>query len=160
MKWVITIILLMPVWLYFGAWSHDEYFQTKLQADLKDGLKLATHDAALQVDRLVLEEGNVVFLPDQAEQAFLASVQRSFKLTAALEPTAGSVWQSPMRIVHFERVEDGIFPRPYNSGPPYYYSDMLNGPSIIAIVQVKHPRFYGISRDFDYTVGSSHEYIP
>lgn len=160
MKWVLTIIMLMPLWLLFGAWSADEYYQTKLQADLKDGLKVATHDAALQVDLLALEEGQITFLPFEAEEAFLASIQRTYKLSTTLQPLPNSVWQSPFHVVHFERVEAGEFPRPYNSGPPYYYADTLNGPSIIAIVQVKHPRFYGVSPDFDYVVGSSHEYIP
>ncbi|WP_168121883.1 hypothetical protein [Paenibacillus sp. HB172176] len=160
MKWVITLILLMPMWLYLDASSHDEYLQTKLKAELKDGLKAATHDAALQVDLAELEKGHVVFLPDIAEHAFLGSVQRTYRLDTLLQPLPGSIWKSPFKLVYFERVEDGEFPMAYNSGPPYYYADVLNGPSIIAIVQVKHPRFYGISRDFNYTVGSSHEYIP
>jgi Tfp pilus assembly protein PilN len=159
MKWVITIILLMPIWLYYDAWSHDEYLQSKLKVELKDGLKVATHDAALQVDPEALEEGRVVFLQETAEQAFLASIQRSYKLDTMLQPLPESIWQTSFRVVHFERVEDGEFPMYYNSGPPYYYGDTLNGPSIVTIVQVKQPRFYGISRDFNYTVGSSHEYM-
>lgn len=160
MKWVLTIIMLMPLWLYFSASSHDEYLQSKLKAELKDGLKVATHDAALQVDDVALEQGTIKFMPAAAKAAFSESIQRTYKLDHTLQPTRASIWQSKFEVVLFEMVEDGPFPKIYHSGHPYYYSDTLNGPSIITIVKAKHPRFYGISRDFSYVIGSSHEYIP
>lgn len=160
MKWALVVIILMPFWIYLAASTHDEALQTKLKAELKEGLKLATHDAALQLDQEQLEGGVVVFLEDQAEAAFRTSLQRTFKLNELLQPLASSIWQSPLEIVLLDKVEQGPFPKIYNSGAPYYYMDILNGPSIITIVKVKHPKFYGISRDFDYIVGSSHEYVP
>ncbi|MGO4549429.1 hypothetical protein AB4Z29_32160 [Paenibacillus sp. 2TAB23] len=69
------------------------------------------------------------------------------------------IWRDPFELVRFEGVETGIFPQIYHSGPPYYYSDTLKGPAIIAIVKVKHPRYFGVSDDIEYVVVSSHEYV-
>jgi len=74
MKWALVVIILMPFWIYLAASTHDEALQTKLKAELKEGLKLATHDAALQLDQEQLEGGVVVFLEDQAEVHFLKSI--------------------------------------------------------------------------------------
>lgn len=160
MKWAITVIMLMPIWIYLFASNHDEALQTKLKAELKDGLKLATHDAALQIDPEMLEQGKIVFLEQAAFQAFRSSIERTFKLDQHFLPLQNSIWQNAFEIVLFDRIEEGPFPKAYYSGAPYYYSDVLAGPSIIAMVKVKHPKFYGISRDFDYVIGSSHEYVP
>lgn len=160
MKWVFMVIMLMPFWLYLSTSNHDEALQSKLKSELKEGLKIATHDAALQLDREQLEQGKVVFIEAAAEETFRNSLQRTFKLNANLQPLPNSIWQSQFKIVLLDKVEQGPFPKIYNSGAPYYYMDVLNGPSIITIVKVKHPRFYGISKDFEYVVGSSHEYVP
>lgn len=160
MKWALVVVILMPFWIYLSASSHDEALQTHLKAELKEGLKLATHDAALQLDQAQLEQGKVVFNTAAAEEAFRGSIQRTFKLNGNLRPLPNSIWQSQFEIVLLDKVEQGPFPKIYNSGAPYYYMDVLNGPSIITIVKVKHPRFYGISKDFEYVVGSSHEYVP
>ncbi|HIW35307.1 MAG TPA: hypothetical protein IAA29_21270 [Candidatus Paenibacillus intestinavium] len=159
MKWAITIIMLMPMWIYLFVSNHEEALQTKLKAELKDGLKLATHDAALQIDPMMLEQGKVVFLEDAVDQAFRSSIERTFKLDLQLQPLQHSIWKNTFEIVLLDRVDEGSFPQNYYSGAPYYYSDVLTGPSIITIVKVKHPKYYGISRDFDYVIGSSHEYV-
>lgn len=160
MKWVLLMVLLTPVFILFQAWNQDEYLQTKLTAELKDGMDVATHDAAMKTDETELEIGNLVFDRDAAEEALRASIQRTFELDSLLQPVDGSVWKDPFELVLVDYVESGSFPQPYNSGPPYYYQDTLNGPSVVAIIKVKHPRFFGVSDDFNYVIGSSHEYVP
>ncbi|WP_138753551.1 hypothetical protein [Paenibacillus sinopodophylli] len=159
MKWVIMILLLSPIFFIYSAWNQDEHLQTKLKANLKDGMDLATHDASLQIVEEELEMGNIRFDPVEAERVLRQSMQTSFKLDGLLQPLPGGIWRDPFELVWFERVETGVFPQVYHSGPPYYYSDTLKGPAIIAIVKVKHPRYYGVSDDITYVVGSSHEYV-
>lgn len=38
------------------------------------------------------------------------------------------------------------------------YIDTLEGPSVVAIITMRHPRPFGISKDKNFVVGSSHEY--
>lgn len=159
MKFVIMILLMSPIFFIYSAWNQDEHLQTKLKAGLKEGMDLATHDASLQIIQEELELGNIRFDLMKSEKAFRESLQTSFKLNWLLEPLPGGIWLDPFELVWFERVETGSFPMVYHSGPPYYYSDTLKGPSIIAIVKVKHPRYYGVSDDITYVVGSSHEYV-
>ncbi|WP_336775409.1 hypothetical protein [Paenibacillus sp. MMO-58] len=160
MKWVLFMLVMAPIFLLFSAWNHDEYIQTKLRAELKEGMDLATHDAALQVNKVQREMGDIQFVREDAERALLASMERTFKLDDQLQPLTSSVWKSKFEVVSLQYVETGSFPQNYNSGPPYYYIDLLRGPSVIAIVKVEHPRYYGVSDHFSYIVGSSHEYIP
>ncbi|OME79614.1 hypothetical protein BK120_21805 [Paenibacillus sp. FSL A5-0031] len=159
MKWVLTVILLTPILILFSAWNQDEYLQTKLKAELKEGMDLATHDASLQIIQEELEKGSIRFDPLEAEKVLRRSMQTTFKLNGLLEPLPNGIWLDPFELVWFDRIESGTFPQVYQSGPPYYYSDIIKGPSIIAIVKVKHPRYFGVSDDFEYVVGSSHEYV-
>jgi hypothetical protein len=159
MKWVIMLLLLTPIFLIYSSWNHDEALQTKLKAQLKDGMDLATHDASLQILQEELEKGSITFNPLEAQKVLRQSMQTSFKLDGLLKPLPGGIWLNDFDLVWFELVESGVFPQVYHSGPPYYYSDTLKGPSVIAIVKVKHPRYYGVSDTFDYVVGSSHEYV-
>lgn len=159
MKWVIMLLLMMPIFIIYSAWSQDEHLSTKLKAGLKEGMDLATHDASLQIIEEELEMGKIRFDPMKSEKALLNSLQTSFKLNSLLQPLPGGIWKDPFELVWFEKIETGNFPMIYHSGPPYYYSDTLKGPSIVAIVKVKHPRYYGVSDDITYIVGSSHEYV-
>ncbi|PWW01226.1 hypothetical protein DFQ01_110116 [Paenibacillus cellulosilyticus] len=156
MKWVLVLLLMTPIFLLFQAWDLDESLQTKLHAQLKQAVDLGTHDAALQVEPVALEQGEVRF--EQTYTVFLDALQRQLKLDSGLDPLATSVWKDGLQVVLFEQVETGPFPRTYSSGPPYYYTDTLLGPSVVAIVKIKHPRYFGVSDDFEYVIGSSHEY--
>ncbi|MGG4145704.1 hypothetical protein ABEW34_21645 [Paenibacillus algorifonticola] len=158
MKWILILILMTPVILSFNVQSSDEALKIKLSTQLKETMDVATHDAAIQVDQEELEQGRVSFT-EAAERVFRESIERSNRLNPEWQPMGNSTWKDPIELVLFDRVESGSFPRLYNSGPPYYYMDVLQGPSVVAVVKVKHPRYYGLSDDFEYIVGSSHEYV-
>lgn len=160
MKWLLSLLLMTPIMILYMLWDHEEYLENKLHTDLKYALDSGTHDAALQVDPLSLDIGIIHFRPAEAYSALKTSLQQNLNLNNNLEPVGANILKKSVEIVYFDLVEDGPFPRVYNSGPPYNYSDVINGPSVIAIIKVPHPKYFGVSRDFEYVIGSDHEYKP
>jgi len=133
---------------------------------LKLSLDRATHDAAMQVDKNVLaREGRIVFT-SQSKTVFDQTLQTNLKFDENYYPKANNLFNSADRleVLVFDRVETGCpgspagFPCTYVNNT-YGYVDTLRGPSIVAVIAMKHPRSYGVAANKSYIVGSSHEYI-
>ncbi len=159
MKWIVTLTLMTVIYVHFWLLQMDANTKNVIHAKLKNSLDLAVHDAALHIDRNEKEKGYIVFTVDQARQALQTSLQTNLSLDNNLEPYGNSLLKDRVRLVWFDAVETGPFPQTYTQ-PAYNYVDTLYGPSIIAIIQVKHPKHFGIAMDIEYTIGASHEYKP
>jgi hypothetical protein len=127
---------------------------------------MATHDAAERIDPVQRELGDITFLRPEALDAFKLSLMRNLHLDAALAPIGPNLFRSTdqLKILVFDYIDShsaicASFPCTYTNNA-YGYIDTLKGPSIVAIVSMRHPRPYGISVDGSFVVGSSHEYIP
>ncbi|MDO6657431.1 peptidase M23 [Anaerobacillus sp. 1_MG-2023] len=114
---------------------------------MKNGLELAVHDAALALDNSQLSQGKVVFDEWEAVENFKASLEANLDLESGAGyvyfPKESSYYQDPFYVEHLEFIddEDGSFPQVY-SNPKYDILDTLNGPSIIAVVSTKSPRYF------------------
>jgi hypothetical protein len=119
---------------------------------LKNTLELAVHDASLAIDESQISEGYVVFDQLQAEMNFKESMMYHLKLDTKYTPTANTFYQNAFEIKVLEFIDDQT-PDPNNPGQtitfPYVYTnstydvvDVLNGPSIIAVVETVSPRYF------------------
>ncbi|WP_307794966.1 peptidase M23 [Alkalihalobacillus sp. BA299] len=119
---------------------------------LKNTLELAIHDASLAIDENQISQGFVVFDQGQAEINFKESMMYHLRLDSNYVPVANSFYQNAFKIKVLEFIDDQT-PDPNNPGQnitfPYVYTnstydivDVLNGPSIIAVVETISPRYF------------------
>lgn len=167
MKWGIFLLFIAAVCLIQSIWQMDHHTTKAATSRLKLSADRATHDAALQVDKVVLaREGKITFASN-AEAVFYRTLQRNLNFDESNRPKAGNLFDSSdqLELKVFEKLETGCpgstpgFPCTYVN-TTYGYIDTIRGPSIVAIITMKHPRNFGISADKTYIVGSSHEYVP
>lgn len=150
------------------VWQMDHQTTETSRSRLKLSLDRATHDAAMQLDKNVLaREGRIVFT-SQARTVFDQTLQTNLKFNESYYPKANNLFNSADRleVLVFDRVETGCPGSPSGSGFPctyvnttHGYIDTLRGPSIVAVIKMKHPQSYGVAANKSYIVGSSHEYI-
>ncbi|WP_040951680.1 hypothetical protein [Gorillibacterium massiliense] len=165
MKWAIFLLFSSAVCLTLWLWQTDNHLSETGYLRLKNALDMATHDASLQLNKEVLEnEGGIAF-SDVAWEAFNESLQRNLRLDASGHPLHPGLFRSSdaLEVLLFDKVEKGCpdspagFPCTYVNHT-YGYVDMLEGPGIVAIIRMHHPRPFAFSPDTSYIVGSSHEY--
>lgn len=119
---------------------------------LKNSLELAVHDASLALDEAQLGQGFIVFDQAQAEINFEESLQYHLKLNETLTPTTDSFYQSQVEVKLLKYFDDKT-EDPNNPGTtitfPYTYTnaeydivDVLHGPSIVAVIETKSPRYF------------------
>lgn len=114
---------------------------------MKNALELAVHDAALSIDESELSQGKVIFDEWEAVENLKASLEFNLELESGAGyvyfPKEGSYYQEPFYVEHLEFIDDddGAFPQVY-SNPKYDILDTLNGPSIVAVVSTKSPRYF------------------
>lgn len=165
MKWAIFLLFTAAISTMLWIWQMDNHATATAYNRLKNALDLATHDAAMEVDRNELaRRGRIVFSAN-AQNTLMSSLQKNLKLDANNRPLAPNLFRSTdqLSVLVFERIESGCpnspagFPCTYTN-PTYGYVDTLYGPSVVAIIAMRHPRPFAFSTDRSFIVGSSHEY--
>jgi hypothetical protein len=165
MKWGIFLLFTSVICLTLWLWQVDNHMSETSYLRLKNALDLATHDAAMQVDKEVLaREGRIVFSA-ASDNVLLTTLRQNLHFNENNSPIQPNLFRSSdaLQILEFARLETGCpgspagFPCTYTN-PSYGYVDTVNGPSIIAIIRVRHPRAFSFSADKYFVVGSSHEY--
>jgi len=142
----------------------DNHITETAYLRLKNSLDLATHDAALQIDKIELANGNIKFASN-AEEVLMSTLQKNLHLDSNNFPLQPNMFRSSdaLKVLVFEKLETGCsassvgFPCIYNN-TTYNYVDTITGPSIVAIISMRHPRPFAFSEDHSFIVGSSHEY--
>lgn len=166
MKWSVIALFVSVVFFSLWIWQMEHQTTESARSKLKLSLDRATHDAALQVDRDILaREGRVAFT-SSSRTVFDNTLQTNLRFDANYKPIGNNLFNNNDRleVLLYERVENGCpgssggFPCTYVN-TTYGYVDTLRGPSIVAIIRMKHPRNYGISANKHFIVGSSHEYV-
>ncbi|MFC0273788.1 peptidase M23 [Metabacillus herbersteinensis] len=114
---------------------------------IKNALELATHDAALALDESQLSQGRIVFDQERALDNLRDSLNANLKLESAAgylySPNTNSFYQEDIVLEHIEFVDDSnsSFPTQY-SNLDYDILDTLNGPSVIAVLSTRSPRYF------------------
>lgn len=116
---------------------------------LKEDMDLAVHDAGLKIEPDQLAKGKIVFDPNQAYQAFVQSLEKNADLKMAnpgsktLKPASGSFFQDSFKVKSFIILDDSNASFPYTYSYPSHHLDLLlEGPSIIAVVETYGPRYF------------------
>ncbi|MGF7033415.1 hypothetical protein J2T17_004363 [Paenibacillus mucilaginosus] len=164
MKWVIFLLFTSAICAMQWMWQMDNHTSETAYLRLKNTLDLATHDAALQVSQAALDNGEIRFTP--ASRDVLEALLRSnLKLDNNNYPVQPNMFRSSdqLRVLFFDTVETGCpgspagFPCTYINST-YNYVDTIKGPSVVAIISMRHPRPFAFSQDKSFIVGGSHEY--
>jgi len=123
---------------------------------LKNSLELAIHDASLAIDENQMSQGYIVFDQVQAKQNFDESFLYHLNLQKVndtiYQPSSNSFYQNSFEIKLLHYIDDRT-PDPNNPGEyitfPFTYTnatydivDVLNGPSIVAVVETVSPRYF------------------
>jgi hypothetical protein len=166
MKMGIFAIFMTFIFIYISMNQTDNHVTDEAFLRLKNAADFGTHDAAEEIDQLERESGNIVFLQPQALSSFKTALMNNLKVNSGMYPISPNLFRSSdqVKILVFDYIDKNStictsFPCTYVNST-YGYIDTLKGPSIVAIISMRHPRPYGISIDGSFIVGSSHEYIP
>jgi len=120
--------------------------------NLKNALELAVHDASLALDESQLGQGLIVFDQVQAETNFQNSLMYHLNVNDSYEPQSASFFQDTIDVKVLTFIDDSTID-PNNPSTtvtfPYVYTnatydvvDILYGPSVIAVVETKSPRYF------------------
>lgn len=167
MKYVVFIFLIFVVFVRISIYQSDDHITLDAKNRIKTALDIATHDASLEVDKIQLNQGSIMFTSNARIQ-FNEALQSNLKLDENFFPLGDNILRNTdqLEVVVYDEVDvrcpgasfDG-FPCLYKN-EVYDFYKVLNGPSVVAIVTMKAPRPYAISQDLEYIVGSSHEFKP
>jgi hypothetical protein len=147
MNRVLLLMLLFIVFIYLTGFQEDRYITETVHNRLKFSLNRAAHDAALQVDKEALSEGQVVFSRGEALDVFKATLRDNLQLQIDLSPIPGSLFQSELEVIFEDYVDDdsGVaFPLTYTNAANQIVQ-VLKGPAVVYRVRVKLPRSNSLS---------------
>ncbi|MEI2356698.1 peptidase M23 [Mesobacillus zeae] len=115
---------------------------------VKNGLELAVHDAALAVSPSEIGEGKVVFEQDRAINNLKSSLEENLKISSSggfvYTPNEGSFFKNDLFISHIEFIDDSVtrtYPYTYVNDK-YEIMETVDGPSIIAVMTTESPRWF------------------
>lgn len=121
---------------------------------IKNSLELAVHDAGLAVDSTEMGAGRVVFDQDSAIENLQRSLEANLRLKSSggfvYTPEEDSFFQNDVYLIHLEFIDDSVtttYPYIYEN-PDYELLEIINGPSIIAILSTESPRWFKGSQTF------------
>lgn len=141
MDYTLKVSIVLLIFLY--AWIYQEQNQTwdLTRNVLKDANNFATHDAALQIDDQEKSRGRLILDPIQAREIYEETLRQNLNLDAALAPRPGSLLRSPVRIVHFEILDqrNTVFPLFYTN-TEYHIAQWIYGPAVVAVLETDYPQ--------------------
>ncbi len=135
-------MLMAGIFIYAMGFEADRYITEAVHNRLKFSLNRSAHDASLQVDKLALTEGRIVFVRSGARHAFEAGLRANLELQDNLFPRAGTMLGKPPEIVYEDYVDDATpgvrFPFSYVRPEQNIYQ-VIKGPAVIYRVRVMLP---------------------
>jgi hypothetical protein len=140
----LRMVFLVFMWAGMLAMQYNHELDTTSTRKLKDALELAIHDAALEIDKAEMSEGNIVFKQVKAEENFRKSLQENLSLNTSLQPESSSFFQEKVEIKYVEYIDDSnTVTYPFNYfNDKYEIYDTVNGPAIVAVIETKGPRYF------------------
>ena len=166
MKWAIFLLFTSAICAMLWMWQVDNHITETAYIRLKNGLDRATHDAALQINYDELARNGRIAFSDEMNVVLLQSLRHNPKLDERNMPVAPNMFRSSddLQVLHIEKIETGCpgsaigFPCIYMNSE-FDYIDSIRGPSVVAIISMRHPRPFAFSADSYFIVGSAHEYV-
>lgn len=161
MNRVLLLMFVVLMFLHTTGYEADRYVTTTTHNRLKFSLNRGAHDAALQVDKERLAEGDIVFERGLARAAFEKGLEHNLQLDSSGNPRASTLLQSKPVIVFEDYVDDSTpgvaFPFSYVRESEHIYQ-VLKGPAVIYRVKVKLPRTHAWSYVGDVYKNVIYEY--
>ncbi|MCS7461464.1 hypothetical protein N0M98_15030 [Paenibacillus doosanensis] len=161
MNRALLLMFVILMFLYTTGFQADRFVTSTTHNRLKFALNHGAHDAALQVVKSRLAEGQIVFERGLARKAFEAGLKANLQLNEDGTPYARTLLQAAPVIVFEDYVDDDMpeVTFPYN----YVRTDQrisktLKGPAVIFKVKVKLPRTNGFSYEGDVYKTVIYEY--
>ncbi|WP_432806060.1 hypothetical protein [Mycobacterium sp. Z3061] len=121
---------------------------------LKSGIELAVHDAAMAVNPEKIAEGKIVFDENQAINNLKASLEANLNVRSnggyVYTPNKTSFYKNDLYIVDLVFLDDRLgkpYPFTYED-PTYNIIEQINGPSIIAVITTESPRWFNGRKTF------------
>lgn len=121
---------------------------------MKNALELAVHDAGLAIDPTELSLGRVVFNESVAIDNLQRSLEENLRLKSSggyvYTPEEDSFYQNEVYLVHLEFIDDRLtttYPYVYEN-PTYELLEIVNGPSVIAVLTTESPRWFKGNQTF------------
>lgn len=158
---MLLLLFVVLMFLYTTGYEADRYVTKTTHNRLKFALNRGAHDAALQVNKERLAEGDIVFDRGKARKAFEAGLEYNLQLDSGGAPRAGTLLQSEPVVVYEDYVDDSI---PGIAFPFSYIREdesirkVMKGPAVVYRVKVKLPRTNGWSYDGDVYKTVIYEY--
>lgn len=141
MDYIIKLAFVLLVFIYSWFFQIQNQEWDMLRSMLKDANNIAVHDAAQELNEMELTQGKLIIDPTEAYATFQQSLQENLGLNDALSPEPGSRFQTQVKIVKFDIVDesDGVtFPLLYEDSN-YGITKYIQGPSVIAVIETIHP---------------------
>jgi hypothetical protein len=165
MKWAVYLLFTSAICTMLWIWQMDNHATATAYNRLKNSLDRATHDAAMQIDRNEMSRNGRIIFTANSQDVLVTTLRNNLKLDANSRPIAPNLFRTTdqVKVLVFTKLETGCpgspsgFPCTYNN-PTYGYVDTIKGPSVVAIISMRHPRPFAFSADRDFIIGSSHEY--
>ncbi|GAA4881180.1 hypothetical protein GCM10023310_71680 [Paenibacillus vulneris] len=161
MNRVLLLIFVILMFLYTTSFEADRYVTETTHNRLKFAINRGAHDAALQVKKDRLAEGEIVFERSDSRAAFEAGMRYNLQLDTTGEPYTGTLLKDRPIVVFEDYVDDSTpgvrFPYSYVRESEHI-SKVLKGPAVIYKVKVKLPRTNGLSYNGDVYKTVIYEY--
>lgn len=121
---------------------------TTATRQLKNGIELAVHDAALAVSPTEMAQGKIIFDQPTAINNLKNSLDSNLNLSSSTgyvyTPNSSSFFQNDLKIVDLEFIDDSVtttYPYTY-SNPTYNIMEQVTGPCVIAVITTESPRWF------------------
>ncbi|MEG6533211.1 peptidase M23 [Caldibacillus thermoamylovorans] len=115
---------------------------------LKNGIELAVHDAAMAVVPESIAEGKIVFNEDQAISNLRDSLETNLNVDSeggyVYTPNETSFFKNKLYVVDLVFLDDRVertYPFTYENST-YNITQQIKGPSVLAIISTESPRWF------------------
>jgi hypothetical protein len=150
MNRVLLVMMMTGIFMLAQGFESDRFVSETVHNRLKFSLNRAAHDASLQVDKLQLTEGRIVFKRNDARFVFEAGLRDNLQLREGFVPLEGTLLKQPVDIVFEDYVDDATlgvqFPFSYVQ-PAHHIFQVIAGPSVIYRIRVPMPKTNRFSFD-------------
>ncbi|WP_051318261.1 hypothetical protein [Cohnella thermotolerans] len=141
MDTVIKVLFGVLVFVYTWLMQEQNQAWDLVRTQLKNANNMATHDAVQLTHTDDLNEGMLVIDFDDALEQFKGTLRANLGLDENLSPLPGSPLTAPVRIVHFEVLDERTHTFPYlYENETYRIAKYLRGPAVVAVIETAHPK--------------------
>lgn len=160
MRETIFTILMSVICLTFWMWQVDDNNTVLADTRLKNALNYATHDASLQINKVELGQGKIIFDTFAAENAFKKTLQDNLFLDSNLVPKPNTLFREKLTVIYMDYIDDsdGVTYPYFYENAAYGIRRWMHGPSVIFAVEVPRPKVFNVNPDYNLVKWAAFEY--